>query len=294
MSRAMTVFLRLRNWVQYLLDRFYDGRKWLATAVAYLSIRFYGVEVSFEDVRNGAYKGCKAQQIDFRSGSDLSGLLELSKECLRNANDRRKQVTDKCKTLLTLASLLLAVVGAFLPESLSSDSHYAGIALVISAAALLNVLMLLLVFFDIGTEAEVRLEPELTEYESDDLKKHLVNAQLYCASTVQNRTDYLVDVYRTARFFFVSAFLPVVFLLYLGFSTEPSPTSHEQAIVELRGDLELIELLRGPKGDRGDDAKIDTGDLVDEVLDDPRLEQAIQEIVDKDRQAVEPGVQAAK
>lgn len=284
----------IESWIQSALNCFYHGRAWLAAAVAYASLRLYGFEVSFAHVRKGAYDTHKPVQVTFKSNSDVVGLLELSKECLDNTDARRKQVTDKCKTLLTLTSVLLAVIGVFLPKTLASDSHWAGIAFIISVAALLNTLMLLLVFFDIGIESEVTLEPELNSYNSDDLKKHLVNARLQCVSGAQNRTDYLVDVYRTARFFFLSAFSIVVVLLFTNFIRVPAPTLHERAIHELRGNPELVKLLRGPmgeqgeKGEKGEDGTIDTKAVVDALLRDPRLKQALEEWANENNSALLP------
>ena len=41
--------------VQRLFDWFYDSRVFLFDSIAYLSIRVFAIELSFEDVRRGKY-----------------------------------------------------------------------------------------------------------------------------------------------------------------------------------------------------------------------------------------------
>jgi hypothetical protein len=50
--------------------------------------------------------------------------------------------------------------------------------------------------------------------EKDKLKKHLINANHHAAREMDNTTDFLVDLYRTSRFFLMSGFV----LLFVVFS----------------------------------------------------------------------------
>jgi hypothetical protein len=64
-------------------------------------------------------------------------------------------------------------------------------------------------------------------------------------------TDYLADLYKTARFYFLWGFLVLFVVLTTKHFAGP-PRDAEKAIKQLRGDPKLIELLRGPKGDPGE------------------------------------------
>jgi hypothetical protein len=61
-----------------------------------------------------------------------------------------------------------------------------------------------------------------------------------------------VDVYRTARFFALSAFLIMLLLVSLNYLFRPSSSNTEKVIQSLRSDPKLIETLRGPKGDQAE------------------------------------------
>jgi hypothetical protein len=85
-----------------------------------------------------------------------------------------------------------------------------------------------------------------------------------------NRTDYLVDIFRVSRFFFMFAFTLVVVLFSVNYFTHPCATDTERIVQQLRSDPQLIALLKGPqgiggpKGDKGDNGgrggKGDKGD----------------------------------
>jgi len=288
--------------IQWPLDAFYWCRRGIAWLLAYCSLRAYGLEVSAKNVWHGTYS--KRQHVDrnLEKAGDPPGLLATAKECLRNAQDRRSVVTDKCKTLLTVSSLLLALIGLFLPKSFAFDATWMRNIFFVAVAALLNTVTLLLVFFDVGKETEISLDQTDVELSSDDVKKNLINLHLKCQTDMENRTDYLVDLYKSARFFFLSAFTIVVLLFSVNFFSQ-SPTDETERIIErLRGEPKLIELLRGPKGekgdkggkgdrgeigdtgakgDRGEKGAVDTDRVIQQLLSDPRLKKLIEDSTNK-------------
>jgi hypothetical protein len=65
-------------------------------------------------------------------------------------------------------------------------------------------------------------------------------------------TDYLLDLYKTARFFFLFGFLITFSLFLFSYLAKPGLTDTEKVIQQLRGDPKLVEFLRGPRGEKGE------------------------------------------
>lgn len=221
--------------------------------LTYLSIRLYGIEdCSLRDIRRGSYDNVSVDSHDLNHAKDLDSLLAESKALLNAANERRQVVTDKCKTLLTLGSLLLAIIGALLPKSFAFDSVWLRIICFVAVLFLLNTVVLLLVYFGVGHEQTVSLSQEEIELDAENLKKSLINQHFTCEAATDNRTDYLADVYKVARFFFMFAFFIVVILFAANYFSKVEENESAKLAERLRGNPELINMLRGPKGDKGD------------------------------------------
>lgn len=199
-----------------------------------------------------------------------------------------------------MSSLLLGLVGILLPKSFAFGETWMRVVCFLAMLALLNTVTLLLIFFDVGRETEMSLEQGDVDLDSDNFKKSMVNLYLCCQVVMDNRTNYLVDLYRSARFFFLSAFTVVVILFSIQFISSSPVDDTERFIERLRSEPKLIELLRGPKGDKGDagsqgiqgakgdvgatgpkgnsgkDAAVDEAKMIDELLNDSRLKQMLE------------------
>jgi hypothetical protein len=91
-------------------------------------------------------------------------------------------------------------------------------------------------------------EVELT---SDDFEKCLVNQYFECATNLDNKTDYIVEVYKAARFFFLSAFTLVIILFaFKSFLISPNESAKVVAR-ELLTDTNLLRSVRGERSDSG-------------------------------------------
>jgi Collagen triple helix repeat (20 copies) len=245
--------------VQGMLDSFYYFRKFILDCIAYASIRVFGIEdCTFADVKRSRYDRPKHQDLHLENAKDLDALLAAAKDCFKAATDRRTLVTDKCKTLLTLSSFILAVSGLFLPKSSEIDPWWMRASFFAAGLFLLNSVALLLIYFGVGTDTTVCLNQTDVELDKDNVKKSLINLYLNCQIDADNRTNYLVDVYKVARFFSLFAFSIILVLLSVNYFHRSSSTDPEKIIQQLRSDPKLIDLLRGPKGDVGE--KGDRGD----------------------------------
>ncbi len=279
--------------MQNLLDKFWKFRKTLMSCLAYMYMKLYGLELSFRDVWEETYSLKSHSDRNLDQANDLDGLFAVAKDCLKSATDRRVGIADKCKTLLTLSSLLLGLVGFLLPRQLLFDATWKRVLLFLAILALLDTIALLLVFFGVGREMVVSLDQNDADLDSDNLKKSLINAYMRTQVDTDNRTNYLADVFKTARFFFLMAFSMIVVLCSIAFFAPSEATRAEAFANELRGDPRLIDLLRGPKGDkgehgaggeRGDPAVVDNDAIIDKVVDSPRLKEFIRKASEERRQ----------
>lgn len=249
--------LKLYSVMQWLSDRFYHARQHCVTSLAFITLRICGKEIEYRQVKDGTIESRKPTPLSLENTKHIDLLLDSSKESLANAESRRTVITDKCKSLLTLGSLLFGVIGLLLPKHLAFDSLWMGGLSALAIALLFNAIVLLLMFFDVGKEMVVALTEDDISLDEVNLKNSLVNQRLTCAASSENRTDYLVELYLAARFCFLSA-LTIVAGLVLTSVVMNSPRDQTEHIVrELRTDSTLTNLLRGPKGDDG--AKGDRG-----------------------------------
>lgn len=239
------------NTIQAVIDWLYYARRNVIDTITFLSMRFYGPELSFDEVRKGRYNHKKHTDRDLVQAKDLDLLLAAAKECYKTAQDRRSVVTDKCKTLLTLSTFILAISGLFMPKTFEFDGWIARGLFFISGLFMADAVILLLVYFGVGSETTVTLDQDYVPLDKDDLKKALINDFLKCEVETDNRTDYLVNVYEAARCFAFAGFGMMLALVAYSYLTRTPSGEAARVIQALRGDQRLIDLLRGPAGEQG-------------------------------------------
>ncbi len=238
--------------IQLPLDKFYWARKGVFAFIAFLSIRIYGHELPLSAVWHGTYEKRKHENFNLDDAGDLELILRTAETNLNTAKTRRSLIGDKCKTLLTISSLLLALIGLLLAKLLNLEGPTARLVFFVAIASLLNTVVLLLVFFDVAKDADITIKQEEILLSSTDMQKNLINCFRHCECDLDNRTDYLVSIYSTARFFFLSAFTLVVALFSASFFVQPPSTDADAIIQRLRADPNLIAILKGPAGPKGD------------------------------------------
>jgi hypothetical protein len=212
----------------------------------------YALEVTFEDVKRGRYNTTGHADYNLDNAKDLDSLLATAKDGLKAATERRNVVTDKCKTLLTLSSFILAISGLFVPKAFEFEGWFSRGLFFLAGLLLLNSIVMLLVYFSVGTDMVVKLDESFIGLEGNDLRKALINTYTRCEADSDNRTNYLVNVYETARFFALSAFTIMLLLVAANYLNHSSSGDAEKVIQHLRSDTKMIDLLRGPKGEKGD------------------------------------------
>ncbi len=244
-----------KKYAQKALDAFHGFRKKLVATITWVSFRLYATEVSLDEVHEEKFKHShEYKNLTLSADASLDVLLEEARNGLKAAEARRSGITDKFKTLLTLSSVFLAIAGLL---KSTSNSLWVTIPFVVSGLAFLNVIMLMVVFFGVRSIMAIKIEQHEAALPENELKKRLINSHFQCQTELDNRTDYLVEVYKVARFFFLFAFTVLVFTVGIG-ALVTQPDAQAKAVAkELRSDTNFLQSVRGDKGDRG--PKGDTG-----------------------------------
>lgn len=192
------------------------------------------------------------------------------------------------------------MIGLLLPKYLGFDHIGFRTVGFIAVVLLFNAIATLLMFFDIGAEMEVSLSQSDVCLSGHDLKRSLLNRYLQCYVATENRTDYLADMYKAARFCFMSAFVLVAVLVSISLLTNTSTSTSEKLAIQLRSDPSLVNLLKGPKevqgekrgpgkdgrigsqgvkGEKEDQAVFDYEMLVTRLLSDPKFKSAVENVL---------------
>ena len=192
-----------------------------------------------------------------------------------------------------------------LPKYLAFDHGWMRLLSFVAIAMLFNAIVVLLAFLDVGSDSEVILDPSDVQLDSVNLKKSLVNRNLKCVAANENRTNYLVDLYKATRFCMFSAM--TIIAAYFGsiFAAQPRDLA-EQVIRELRSEPNLVNLLRGPQGrgpngETGHEGPIgprgkegapgtvaSTDEILSRLLSDARFSEAIEKAVASKNPSIEP------
>jgi len=205
--------------ITILLDKFYRLRKAAVCALAYLAIRFYGVEnISWRDAWDETYAANRSSPLDLGNATDLDDLLKIAKECKEDAERRRTAITDKCKTFLTIGALFVALCGLIVPDAIDLSNVWARVIFLLAGFLLVVSILLLLMFIGIRTDTQISLAQEDIGLSSDDRKKQFIKDHMRCKADVDCMSDFLADLYRTTRFCFVFAMILVLILMLCRYS----------------------------------------------------------------------------
>lgn len=211
-----------------------------------------GRRVDFDSVKRGSYSHAP-KSLPSADDQSIETLLDVSEEVDGESKQRRLSVIDKCKSLLTLSSLLVAVVGSLLPKYLAFEGATLRILAVVSIGLLFNTIVLLLQFFDVGTESAIDLDDKAITSPKLQIQHTLLADRLLCIATRDSRTNYLVDIYKATRFCFASSFTIVVVLVVVGLLLHRPEDIAQRIVREIRSDVKLMNALTGPKGNPGQD-----------------------------------------
>jgi hypothetical protein len=213
-------------------------------AIAWSAIRLTGYEVSFKDVKDKTKPDNRRHEdLNLDGAKDLDGLSKHAEAQVKEATARRAIVTDKCKTLFTFNTALLALVAVF--QGKTADLTSWEVALFYAAVVTFVVALLVLwTYFDVSGEVVISMHQGLVGLDKADVQKSLINSNLHCATQMDNRTDYLVDLYKTCRFYLMVGFVLLFVVFSHSYFARAGGGDADRAINKLRDDPQFQNLVR--------------------------------------------------
>jgi hypothetical protein len=214
--------------------------------VTYGVMRLCQIDCTADEVRDGRYPPRPVQPFDRSKATD-----EGSKEGLALAiyldqgeHARRITVQDKARWLFTLAAAVLTLFSGMLVRR---PTWFGLLGVVLVALPLLLTTLMLLRFFGTETRSTALIDSSLIEAAGSSV--HLEALERHSRATAFNAgaTDFLVDLYRASHRLTTFALCGVV---VVSVATMLAPTSNT-LVEEVRGNPDLIRLLRGPEGPEG-------------------------------------------
>jgi hypothetical protein len=118
--------------------------------------------------------------------------------------------------LLTLSSFVLTAAGLVLSK-ISLTGGVLQVALLLAILSLLHVVILLSMHFAVRSEMQMSIEQMDVGLSPGDLRKSLINSYLRCQSDRDSRVDFLLEIYKSARFFFFVGLLMQIAVLSFSF-----------------------------------------------------------------------------
>ncbi len=230
-----------RRW-RNILDGFYYFREWLTTLITFLSLHAYASEISWDEIKNGKRKPTKKADLKLDDAQDLDLLLSEAKCRLAEEEGRRNSTTDKCKSLVTLSSLVLAASGIVVSKT-NLDSTWTQPILVLAALSLIHVVILISMHFAVGTDKQPTIDQHDATLSGDDLRKSLINIYLECQADRSDRVDFLVELYKGARFYFLLGLTLIIVLLVSTFPSRPKEDLPSAVAKQLIENATFIERL---------------------------------------------------
>ncbi len=288
--------------IRIVLDEVETARTYFVMSLTFVWMKVYGLETTWDDVVQGKYGQSKHTDLVLNDSTAIDEILAHAKNRLTDSKKRQAESLEKSKNLLAISSLLFGLIGTFLPQASAFGSTFFKLAFFVGMILLLNVVFLVLVSFGVGKYMEVTIDQEEANLPEPELKAVLVNSSHACASDNENRTDFLVDIYRTTRSLFLVAFVLFGLLFTVNLFSSAPETTTEDLVRSIRDDPDLVELLRGPrgksgadgqngpqgnrgltgdKGQNGNDAVVNKEQIVDGVFSDSRLRQIIELAIEK-------------
>ncbi|MDP3072297.1 MAG: collagen-like protein [Opitutaceae bacterium] len=245
----MAVFLKRRLFRVYLGLR---ARADAAATRAFVCVARMatGISISTADVRASMYLGRRRSPALHITGKKVtSEAVSMAVDQFEESRTRISTVAAKVSTLLTVTSI--AVSGTLTSLSLlgfPSNAFFYG-AFLLTITVFLCTGWFLFKFLGVGRSAAPALDQEFLDLQSGKKKAAYIRNLLSAAEQNDARTDFLVDIYKAGRRMSVLSFCCALVLLTLAVSDRLG--REDRLILKLRADQELVELLRGPRGQAG-------------------------------------------
>jgi hypothetical protein len=208
-------------------------------------MRMCDVDCSLDEVREGVYP--RRKTVVSRETASDEGAREALALAIRldlGEQARRLMVQDKAKWLFTLAAGVLTLFSGMLARR---PVWFSALGVALVAVPLLMVVLLLVRFFGTERRSMPAIDDALLSATGKGALLESLESQLAATEFNARATDFLVDLYRASRRLAAVALSGIVVVVMV---IVVAPTSNS-LVEELRGNPDLVRLLRGPEGAPG-------------------------------------------
>lgn len=140
---------------------------------------------------------------------------------------RKGTLDDKVKNLLTLTGVSIPLVTIFLGKWPASFLGLIGLGL------LLSTIFLLLTYWGIHRFTEVSVSDSWFALNEEEIKKEIIEDLVYSNHENNNTVDFLADLFRAARFYFVCALIFLVMNVVINNILNSVPKTPEEKALQL-------------------------------------------------------------
>ena len=212
-----------RPLIASILGGLFDARKYVLDNIVYYSFVVYGfVDVPFQSIVKRTYYDVSEKnlyhELNLSQNWDIDPLLKIAESEYEACRKRHDELKEKCKEIRLFCLLIIGLI-SFLSATVLSNNNPVLWVLVPLAFSLFFLglsIVILLVFWDKMIWSVVSLDDEMSKHQGGDLKIFLTKKYHECIFHNDLRLNYLVDVVRVARFYFMLAFTALAVALLFG------------------------------------------------------------------------------
>jgi hypothetical protein len=159
-------------------------------------------------------------------------VLELSREIYKDENSRRSSVNEKCKVLLTISSILLAVIALLL------KSMFFHLLVLLPVLFIFLTVFMILIYFDVGSYSCPDFNEEMIKSVPEKFSAELSKDYISCVEHNRLTQDFLIDVYRVAKnSLLIGLILMIcVFVIYVNFPAYFMPAVNASNSATMNGE----------------------------------------------------------
>lgn len=205
--------------VKRAIDAVVTGGQWLLLRVFAFSDKITTLEIrkgTFSQEGRSNETGDQSAETTVEQSGCAEEVLELAKELYEEEEKRLASVQDKIRALVSVCSLVLPIVVAFMPRL--RHPGFALIPLLFVFASLLT----LLIAIRLHNRSRPALGTELLGKDEDALRGSIAAGYLKAARLNEPRTSFLANVYRAAYAAFVWGLFALAFVAAVG-AWDPAP-----------------------------------------------------------------------
>lgn len=209
-----------------------------------------GIPISRGAVEAGAYsRECASKNLVINMETVSDDVISLAEDLYKESRDRYSAVASKVGTLLTVTGIgASATLTSLSIMGIPSTTEFY-ISYFIVAGVFICTGWFWFRFLGVGRVSMPNIDQTFLDLVGPPQKAAYLRDLLVAAELNGFRNDFIVDVYKAARRISAAAFFCALVLISIAVFDRIH--REDRFVMKLRSDPKLVELLRGPKGERG-------------------------------------------